>query len=142
MWAKITPRTPVYRRGGGALKLRLEATGRGAREAVGAIVVATMETVVEESIRDGWPVGPERPWDNTWRGHSIGLFEVTAVHRGFVEGAVVTNAADYAMFIHAPGDPGEIVWRREILDRIQEALPDMKAKIGAAIAAKFNGGGR
>jgi hypothetical protein len=102
-------------------------------------VDATVRAAGPGTQRHGWPIGPPRPWDKTWKGHSFRLFRVVDQSRGFFVSVQVRNSADYAMFIHEPGRPSRIVWEREILEPLERASPDIRREIAQIIAGAFNG---
>lgn len=84
--------------------------------------------LVKEFAEEGWPVGPERG-----RPHSRDLFAVSSVQTGDRVGLKLTNSADYARFIHEPGNKSRFVVDREINERI-DALEEY---IGEALLDAF-----
>jgi hypothetical protein len=60
--------------------------------------------------------------------------------RGWYVRVEIQNAANYTHFIHAPGNPGENVVRREILDPLDVEIERLRVEIPAVIKRTLEGG--
>jgi hypothetical protein len=145
--ATVTTKPPIMKRGGGSLTTWLSAAANRARDGVRPLLLADVRKVVERSVskagpgtnRDGWPIGPERPWDRTWKGHSYLLFRTREDSRGWYLRIRVENPADYTHFIHEPGNSRNVL-DREILGPLRRAALALKPKVREAVIRGFRDG--
>jgi hypothetical protein len=135
----VKVKRPYYRSGGGALTATINAQGGRAAEDIRAAVLEAAHRVVNRTRRKGWPIGPPRPWE-PGHVHSITRFDVIDRSRGWYIKIDVTNAADYAQFIHAPGRPNENVVKREITVPLAAEIEKLRVQIPKLIKRALEGG--
>ena len=138
-WVKARAGEPTLS-GGGSLDAGFQAAGFDSVDAVREVVRQALQRVVDETVaksapgvRDGWPIGPARPWEAN-HVHSYTLFVVEDRSRGWFIDVRILNSADYAQYIHEPGARKRLVWEREILTPLEEGLDRLQDEIESAIA--------
>lgn len=137
-WLKTKTGEPTTAKGGD-LEAGFQAAGWESTQAVRAVVLAAVQKVVDDTVaksapgaRDGWPIGPPRPWEGA-HVHSYTLFVVEDRSRGWFLNVQIVNRADYATFIHERGNRKRIVWEREIMEPLESGLDRLKRDIQNAI---------
>jgi hypothetical protein len=91
---------------------------------------------IENQAATSWPVGKEP--GGLSLGHSNSLFgEVDIIETDDGIRFNVDNQAPYAEYINVKGAPGRLVWERDLLEPVEQALPDIAAAIDRDIMRKF-----
>lgn len=143
----VKVKRPYYRSGGGSLAATITAQGRKATADIRQAVLDAAQRVVDRTVkkagpgtkRDGWPIGPPRPWE-PGHVHSVTRFRVIDRSRGWYIRVNIENNADYAMFIREPKRPGANVVRREITVPMAKEIDKLRVTIPALLKKALTGG--
>ena len=129
----------MLKRGGGSLASALQASAGRAQRAVVDAVRPLMEDLMDGAEAQ-WPVGPERPWEPN-HVHSQTLFVLEDQSRGWFVRLVILNRADYALFIHRPGNKTRLVSRELLIIPLDDLQPRIEAAARGAIERAYRDSG-